>query len=244
VQDTTHAGAARGFHSSHPIYATPGIEFIPHRSGLHTRKEHALPRSGELMIWRLAASWDYLNREEAALWLSREETARMRHHRNPAFARRYAIARVSLRRILGDALDKSPETIALSDDAHGQPVLDESGCPSPLSLRIAFAGIWITLAMSADAFGLETLLPDTARPDADISLASARAACASQLLAQPVDYVEALCAHRVGAMSLMRDDANAIRVIDLPMPGNISAAIATPISTSTLHAFGWLSRSF
>ncbi|WP_322069286.1 4'-phosphopantetheinyl transferase family protein [Paraburkholderia bannensis] len=245
MRDTSHAGATRGFHPSHPIYATPGLQFIPHRAGLHTRKEHALPRSGELMIWRLAASWDHLSREEAALWLSRDELARMRHHRNPSLARRYAIARVALRRILGDALDKAPETIALSDDAHGQPVLHEPDCATPLSLRIAFAGIWITLGMGADAFGLETMMPDTASAGAELKLASARAACASQLLAQPVDYVETLRTQRIGAMSVSQDDdGNAFKVIDLPMPGNISAAIATPLSTSTLHAYGWLNRTF
>lgn len=253
MRDTSRAGAARGFQpSSHPIYETPGIEFIPHRSGLHTRAGNALPERGELMIWRLGASWDYLSREEAALWLSREETARMRLYRNPAFAKRYAIARASLRRLLADALGKLPQSLTLADDAHGQPVLHESGRAAPISLRIAFAGIWITLGMSADAFGLETMLPNAVQANAlpaapasvDNTLASARAACASQLLAQPVDCAETLCTQRIGAMSLLRDDDNAFKVIDLPMPGNISAAVATPLSTSTIHAYGWFNRSF
>ncbi|WP_322044777.1 hypothetical protein [Paraburkholderia sp. J67] len=246
MRDQAHAGAARGFQPAHPIYGTPGIEFIPHRAGLHTRAGNALPRSGELMIWRFGASWDYLSHEEAAIWLSRQEMARLRLYRNPSFAKRYAIARVSLRRILADALGKPPQSLAIADDPHGQPVLHEPDCAMPLSIRIAFAGIWITLGMSADAFGLETLMPGAARVSAERNLASARAACASQLLAQPVDCVETLCTQRIGAMSLLRDDDtdNAFKVIDLPMPGNISAAVATPLGTSTIHAYGWLNRGF
>jgi hypothetical protein len=262
MRSPSHAEAASRFQpSSHPIYETPGIEFIPHRSGLHTRMGDPLPRSGELMIWRLGASWDYLSCEEASLWLSRQETARVRQHRNPSFSRRYAIARASLRHLLAAALGKAPQTLDLADDEHGQPVLREPDLAQPPALCIAFAGIWITIGMSADAFGLETIMPGAARESTaplargpgglgglggqeQADLDCARAACASQLLAQPVDLADPLCTQRIGAVSVHQLEHSLFKVIDLPMPGRISAAVATPLSTSAIHAYGWLSRRF
>ncbi|WP_027796675.1 4'-phosphopantetheinyl transferase family protein [Paraburkholderia acidipaludis] len=207
------------------------------------------------MIWRLGASWDYLSCEEASLWLSREESARMRRHRNPSFSRRYVIARASLRHLLADALGKAPQALDLADDEHGQPVLREPALAQPPALRIAFAGIWITIGISADAFGLETIMPGTGREStaplargprgmAQADLDCARAACASQLLAQPVDLADPLCTQRIGAVSVHQLERSLFKVIDLPMPGRISAAVATPLSTSTIHAYGWLSRRF
>ncbi|MFP6560696.1 4'-phosphopantetheinyl transferase superfamily protein [Paraburkholderia sp. B3] len=253
MRSTPHAGAARRFQpSSHPIYETPGIEFIPHRSGLHTRTGNPLPCSGELMIWRLSASWDYLSCEEASLWLSRQETAHMRQYRNPSFSRRYAIARASLRHLLADVLGKAPQAIELTDNDHGQPMLREPDLAQPLALRVAFAGIWITIGMSADAFGLETIMPGAAcesaaplaRGRVQADLDCARTACASQLLAQPVDLGDRLRTQRIGAVSVHQIERALFKVIDLPMPGRISAAAATPLSTSTIHAYGWLSRRF
>ena len=258
--DGTSSGA-RNRAARQAVPRFPGIEFVPRNLARPVSADVVQPQSGELLLWRFRPEWQAISRGDGYTRLSNAELARVRNHPNPALGKRFAVSRVVLREILSGITDCPPDDVELADDAQGRPRLLRAGQPSPLSIAVAYAGIWILVGVSTSAIGLATHVPTLS--DSRGAALSARTRTVAQPTTKNLADVQSRVRHAslvdaAGKVMLDADDQLLCRsdkdfvvdtpegrhwhILDLPMPGAICAAAALAQPISRIHAFGWIGR--
>lgn len=239
--------------------------FTPHRMTRQYPSWLDVPRAGELHLWRFRSGWLPVATQEGERWLSETERERARLNPNAALRKRFVASRVVLRWIVANLFDASPQDMQFIDGHAERPGVQFASDGHPVSIDIAYGGIWVVIGVASTALGLGVTMPTlgteiasceraratiwpTGAPDrfdkpsryVDESLLSARYSSLSNALKQPSINV---------APHTLRDDAIASfvdlsaagrwHVVDLPMPGKIRAAVSVAQPISKIQAFGW-----
>lgn len=242
----------------HPVYRTPGLSFRPLPiAGMPHVRPH-LPEPGELHLWRFRPQWNAASRQDIPWIVSDGEQNRARRGYSRALSKRYLTGRALLRSILSDMLACPPERLQLKDTPDGQPELVHPVPPRKLSIQVAYAGIWILVGMSATEFGMRAAAPPAydRPPDRTASDGDTRALSGSDIAADAKGLVHRttaailcetpsterlpkLVAQNGTVLIAEESNGNHLHVIDLPMPGHLSAAVATREPVSSILAYGW-----
>jgi hypothetical protein len=230
------------------VHHTPDLRFVPWKFDEIEFRHQRLPTANELTLWRFRAEWGSASRASFPFHISRDEQNRAARSPSSAIAKRYLVSRAVLRNILSVMLDCPPAQIDLDDDAHAQPQLIAPAPRQKLCIRMAYAGIWVLLGMSGQDFGMSVALPDVrpvtldddaiqkrtrdqSRRDSVLSLAGVDAFTSStldfELMGNPA--LQASC------------DASSAHIVEVPMPGQICAAVATHEPLRAIDAVGWRS---
>lgn len=241
--------------STHPVYRTPGLHFLPWRLDDPAFQRNRLPAPGELLLWRLRAEWDAATRGFSPLDIPRKEQHRAIRGLSPALGKRYLVSRVFLRHTLSTMLGCAPAEIELHDHTEGELILRNPVCSQSIEIRVAYAGVWILLAMSRRRLAIGATVPEPAlrQPvpgpfdDARDRLyrESALRLCDMHEAYEPRhdpathDAWPAIVSQNGAALIAETAAGGQIHVVDLPMPGQICAAVATHEPLATIHAFGW-----
>lgn len=233
---------------THPVYRTPGLHFMPRRIDEAAFQRNRLPARGELMLWRLRAEWDATTRPLATLDLPRKEQHRAIRGLSPALGKRYLVSRVFLRHTLSTMLSCEPGKIELHEVTEGELKLLSPACSPAIEIRVAYAGVWILLAISQRRLAIGATVPEPAvrQParhlfdDARDRLYRESASRLGGTLSGPAhDAWPAIVSQNGATLIAETASGGQIHVVDLPMPGQICAAVATHEPLATIHAFGW-----
>ncbi|NIE65696.1 hypothetical protein [Burkholderia sp. Ax-1719] len=237
----------------HSVTHTPDPSFIPWKFDDIELRPQRFPHSTELTLWRFRAEWGSAARTALPFHLSADEQNRAARSPSSAIAKRYLVSRAVLRNILSPMLDCPPEQIDLDDDVHAQPQLIAPVPHQTLHIRMAYAGIWVLLGMSGQHFGLSVALPEmrstqgNAAPD-DAGLALARAQSRQDSVLALTSSLTSSFKSSAGGFDLQRDalphsrcEPSRANIIELPMPGQICAAVATHEPLHAINAVGWRS---
>jgi hypothetical protein len=258
--------APRGSERAHHMMVDPReIEFSPHRM---TRQYPAwidVPRPGELHLWRFRCGWLPVSIQEGESWLSETERERARLNPNSALRKRFVTGRVVLRWIVANLFGSAPHDVQFIDGHAGQPGVQLAPDGSPVTIDIAYGGIWIVIGVASAALGVgvampapgqEHALPESPRASispggeadraderlhgADESVQSARYSSLSSALKRPPADVEPQALRGNAAASFVDLPAEGRwHVVDVPMPGKIRAAVSVAQPVSRIQAFGW-----
>lgn len=241
----------------HSVTHTPDPRFIPWKFDEIELRHQRFPHSTELTLWRFRAEWGSAARTSLPFHISPDEQNRAARSPSSAIAKRYLVSRAVLRNLLSPMLGCPPAQIDLDDDADAQPQLIAPVPHQKLYIRMAYAGIWVLLGMSGQNFGMSVALPDlrpvtsngrstrnNAAPDNDDIINDGLITAREQ---SRQDSVLALTAS-TGGFDLPRDAMlrsncaiSRANIIELPMPGQICAAIATHEPLHAINAVGWRS---
>ena len=108
-----------------------------------------LPSAGAVHIWYLDAHTAPSSVDALTALLCDDERARMRRFHFEEHARRYAVRRGVLRRLLGDYLDIAPSDVKLSEGAQGKPTLAEEMNSAALRFNLSHSGDRVVYAFAA-----------------------------------------------------------------------------------------------
>ncbi|WP_156967219.1 4'-phosphopantetheinyl transferase family protein [Paraburkholderia ferrariae] len=251
----------------HPIYSTPALEFValPHHASAPFRT--TLPAPGELYLWRYHAEWQAISHDDPRSCISRAEYQWAKHYPNSALAKRYLIGCAALRFALAPMLACAPEQLEFGSAREGRLALLHPEAGSAIQIHIAFASVWVLIAVSNAAMGIGSATPGrrmTApnagaptlphrRAIADQSDSSAamehstethwqaRYASLSDLAGRTLSDADVAFFRQNGASSTLdANDGQRYHVLDLPMPGRLCSAIALAEPVWTVYASGWL----
>jgi len=109
-------------------------------------------RSDEVHVWAARMDSSHVAPDYYPLELSSDERARAAQFRLDAPRRRFVLARVTLRRLLGTYLNVPPETVVIHIDPNGKPRLGDSHAKADLQFNLAHSG---DLALFAIAIGCD-----------------------------------------------------------------------------------------
>ncbi|MGH8778247.1 4'-phosphopantetheinyl transferase family protein [Paraburkholderia sp.] len=251
----------------HAIYRVPDLAFLPQRLVWQRPDGVAPPIAGELLLWRFRPEWQAISKDTAYTRLSKAELARVKNHPNRALGKRFAVGRAMLRGVLSEMLDCAPADVALSDDAHGQPVFIDAH-RERIRMQVAYAGVWIVIGLATTPLGFGTRLPSPAHDEADgVDGPLAAAPLARTPLAQSIELrsrvryasllaatgeplvdadTHALCQDTAACFVETGDASDAEgstrwHILDVPMPGTIHTAVAVAQPVTRIQAFGWAS---
>ncbi|MFM0302255.1 hypothetical protein PQQ99_19240 [Paraburkholderia sediminicola] len=251
--------------SSHAMFDPCEITFAPHRMTRRYPSGIDVPRPGELHLWRFRCGWLPVSIQEGERWLSETERERARLNPNSALRKRFVAARVVLRWIVANLLDLAPHEVKFIDDHAEQPGVQLPPDSYPVTIDIAYGGIWVVIGIASGALGLgvtmptpgnKTTVPNEARasiwptgvpdrqPDrfryADASLQSARYSSLSNALKRPsIDVAPQALRDNAVATFVDLPAAGRWHVVDVPMPGKIRAAVSIAHPVRSIQAFGW-----
>ncbi|WP_321943650.1 4'-phosphopantetheinyl transferase family protein [Paraburkholderia tropica] len=250
---------------THPIFRTAGLDFVPHRADQDSPAARTIPALGHLALWRFRADWHSVSRDEANSWLSGSERKRARHYPNSALAKRHLVGRAMLRCILSRMLRCRPDAIMLTDGTDGQPHLRCPDLRRTVCIHVAYAGVWIVIGLSATDLGIDAVMPvpsgpameksvskqlrtktTTTPPDhlfPDVIDAPQQARCVSLSRLASIGGLgpEPVVATEYDAAQVIHTSiGQRYHILDLPMPGKITAAVALPQIVTRVDAFGWL----
>jgi len=246
----------------HPVYRTPGLSFRPLPFTGPTDACGRVPEPGELHLWRYRPQWNAASRQDNAWIVSDSEQSRARRGYSPALRKRYLTGRALLRSILSSMLTCPPERLQIKDSPDGQPELVHPVPPRKLTIQVAYAGIWILIGMGATEFDMHAAapladdLPPDWRPPGQSGEGGGVARSGHEVAAGAQGFVHrttaaAICDRpatdplpepgaRSGAVLTTEEPGGGdLQVIDLPMPGRLSAAVATREPVSSILAYGW-----
>lgn len=232
------------------VHHTPDLRFIPWKFDDTEFRHQCLPTPNELTLWRFRAEWGSATRASFPFHISRDEQNRAARSPSSAIAKRYLVSRAVLRNILSVMLDCPPAQIALDDDADAQPQLIAPAPHRKLCIRMAYAGIWVLLGMSGQDFGMSAALPDVRPTDSDNESMQNRTREQSRrdsmmsLTGADAFTSSAIDFELMGNTALLAEagyDASHAHIVEVPMPGQICAAIATHEPLRAIDAVGWRS---
>ena len=241
------------------------IRFSPHRMTRHYPSWVEVPRPGELHLWRFRSGWLPVSIQEGDQWLSEAERERARLNPNSALRKRFVGGRVVLRWIVANLFNTTPHEVQLIDAPADQTSVQLTADGHPVTIDIAYGGIWIVIAMASSALGLGVTMPapggenviaevrrtsiwPAAAADshedrfryAEQSVQAARFSSLSNALKRPSIEVspQALCDNAV-ATFVDLPSAGRWHIVDVPMPGKIRAAVSVAQPVTRIQAFGW-----
>jgi len=114
----------------------------------------------EVRLWRVDLDTGVEDEAELIGTLSADELARAERLARPEARRRFVVARGMLRRLLGEALGESPESISIAEDVLGKPRL--AGGERRLGFNVSHCGDLALICISAGGevgVDLEALRP-------------------------------------------------------------------------------------
>lgn len=210
--------------------ATATVAVHPYRlSQLDDRKD-TLPGAGELMLIRFQGGWRGAGSQECSNWLSARDRQLARLQLNAALRKRFVLSRAVLRWVLSLLCSCAPADVAIDEGQDGRlffDISDNEAMVRRYAIDIDFAGIWgvIAIAQASNAFGLGLHAPPPAAGNDPLACATkARMAARSRSVA-----------HAQGSERVPQH----WHVLDLPMPGTLSAALASSRPIVHIDAFGW-----
>ncbi|HEY4296172.1 MAG TPA: hypothetical protein VGM85_06840 [Paraburkholderia sp.] len=224
-----------------------------------------MPRPGELHLWRFRCGWLPVSIQEGESWLSDTERERARLNPNSALRKRFVAGRVVLRWIVANLFNLAPHQVQFVDGPADQPGVQLTHDGYPVTVDIAYGGIWIVIGVASATLGLgvamptpggESVLPEGARASiwpsgdpalheprihvADESVRSARySSLSSALKRPPIDVEPQALREHAAATFVELPAAGRWHVVDVPMPGKIRAAVSVAQPVSRIQAFGW-----
>jgi hypothetical protein len=241
------------------------IRFSPHRMTRQYPSWVEVPRPGELHLWRFRSGWLPVSIQEGDQWLSEAERERARLNPNSALRKRFVGARVVLRWIVANLFNTTPHEVQFIDGPADQASVQLTADGHPVTIDIAYGGIWIVIAIASSALGLgvtmpapggENVIPEVRRTSiwpsaetdshedrfryAEESVQAARFSSLSNALKRPSIEVspQALSDNAV-ATFVDLPSAGRWHIVDVPMPGKIRAAVSVAQPVKRIQAFGW-----
>ncbi|SDR21965.1 hypothetical protein SAMN05443245_3652 [Paraburkholderia fungorum] len=241
------------------------IRFSPHRMTRQYPSWVEAPRPGELHLWRFRSGWLPVSIQEGDQWLSEAERERARLNPNSALRKRFVGGRVVLRWIVANLFNTTPHEVQFIDGPADGTSVQLTADGHPVTIDIAYGGIWIVIAIASSALGLgvtmpapggENVIPEvrrtsiwpSAEPDchedrfryAEESVQAARFNSLSNALKRPSIEVSPQ-ALRDNAVATFVDLPSTGRwhIVDVPMPGKIRAAVSVAQPVTRIQAFGW-----
>ncbi|WP_321870058.1 4'-phosphopantetheinyl transferase family protein [Paraburkholderia tropica] len=145
--------------------------FTPHRLTRSFPAPLVMPGAGVLHVWRFRASWLPVAIHESEHWLSDAERNRARLHPNAAQRHRYVASRIMLRWIGANLCGLAPRDVSIVDEYGEQRGARLKVGDEHLNVDIAFAGIWVLIAIGQATLGLGVAMP---RPGGDTQQAASQ----------------------------------------------------------------------
>ncbi|WP_156438458.1 MULTISPECIES: hypothetical protein [Burkholderia] len=239
--------------------------FYPQRLTRQYPAELRPPHAGELHLWRFRYGWLPVTVQKGESWLSESERERARLGPNAALLKRFIAGRVVLRWIASNLLDMDPRDVQLVDGQATHPGIRFLTDSEPLCADIAYGGIWIVIGVASTALGIgitmpipgvTAVLPEGARSSVwtmtmpDHVTEARRHAGHSQQQARlhsllgaskdlPADVAQCSLSSVASARFVTVEATQRWHVIDVPMPGEIRAAVSVAQSVTEIRAFGW-----
>ena len=217
--------------------------FLSHPLTRHYPRSLAAPRAGELHLWRFRCEWLPVPVQEGDSWLSKTERERARLHPNAALRKRFIVARVVARWIVGNLFDCEPRSIDLLDDGEEKLRARHPHDGRGIVIDIAYGGIWIVVGIASTALGLSVIAPSPGNAIGELPEASRRhvrySSLCNALRHAPVELDADLLLSDATAHAFDLAEHGRWHVLDLPMPGKIRAAVALAQPVTQVHTFGW-----
>lgn len=248
--------------SSDMIPDASAFIFLPHRLPRQYPSELQPPHAGELHLWRFRYGWLPVTVQKGESWLSESERERARLGPNAALLKRFIAGRVVLRWIASHLLLTDPRDVKIVDEQAPQAGIRLVTNSGPLCADIAYGGIWIVIGIASNALGIGVTMPTpgiTAAPSkltrssvwalsipkrikeaplhADHDQQQARLHSLSKVskYSPPQDALIGA----TGASFVTVEETQRWHVIDVPMPGEIRAAVSISQPIREIRAFGW-----
>lgn len=239
--------------------------FVPQRLPRQFPSELRPPVDGELHLWRFRYGWLPVTVQKGESWLSKSERERARLGPNAALLKRFIASRVVLRWIASHLMDADPRDVPIVDGQAAQAGIRLLTHSDPLFADIAYGGIWIVIGIASNALGIgvkmpapgvTTELPEIARSSvwtlstpkrvkerprhADPAQQHARLHSLSGVAKfLPSDIASDALTGVLGARFVAIGATPRWHVIDVPMPGEIRAAVSISHPVKEIRAFGW-----
>ena len=237
------APPAQPVRTAHAIVSAALPQFVSHPLTRHYPRSVAVPRAGELHLWRFRCEWLPVPVQEGDAWLSKGERERARLHPNSALRKRFVSARVVTRWIVANLFDCEPRAVNLQDDGNEKLRARHPHDGRAITIDIAYAGIWIVIGVASATLGLNVVVPSPgAALDATPEGSRRRArygSLSNALRYAPVDVDLDLLSSDAAVCALDLAEHGRWHVLDLPMSGKIRAAVALAQPVTQVHAFGW-----
>ncbi|HYS64097.1 MAG TPA: hypothetical protein VEN30_09835 [Paraburkholderia sp.] len=228
---------------AHAIATAAAPEFLSHPLTRHHPRSVASPRAGELHLWRFRCEWLPVPVQEGDTWLSKTERERARLHPNAALRKRFISARVVVRWIVANLFDCEPRSVDLRDDGNEKLRARHPHDGRGITIDIAYGGIWIVIGIASAALGLSVVVPSPSTAVGETPEASRRHARYSSLCNAlryaPVDIDVDLLLSDATTRAFDLAEHGCWHVLDLPMAGQIRAAVALAQPVTRVHTFGW-----
>jgi hypothetical protein len=229
------------------IVAAEEPALTAHPLSRHHPRSVTVPRVGELHLWRFRCEWLPVPVQEGDTWLPRSERERARLHPNAALRKRFISARVVVRWIVGHLFDCKPRDVDLHDDGNDKLRARDPRDGRTISIDIAYAGIWIVIAMAPTALGLSVVMPSLMAspalafdgPHDDARQQARDDALRSALRHARVDIDSAWLSCEPASFALDLAGHGWWHMLDLPMGGKIRAAIVVGQPVTAVSLFGW-----
>jgi len=227
------------------VAARPSIApaFAPCPLSRHFPRHAVIPSAGELLLWRFRCEWLPVSVQEGDSWLSKSERERARMHPNAALRKRFISARVVARWIVAHLFECKPRDVELHDDGDDKLRAHHPRDGRGIVVDIVYGGIWIVIGLAKTALGLSVVVP-APRPALDASPAGlhrlARYASLRSALRDTSIAVEPnLLSGETASVALDLAHHGEWHVHDLPMGGQVRAAVAVAQPVTKAWLIGW-----
>lgn len=235
--------AAHAVRTAHAIVSAAAPQFVSRPLTRHYPRSVAVPRAGELHLWRFRCEWLPVPVQEGDVWLSKGERERARLHPNSALRKRFVSARVVTRWLVANLFDCEPRAVDLQDDGNEKLRARHPHDGRSITIDIAYAGIWIVIGIASATLGLSVVVPSPGAaldetPEDSRQRARYGSLC-NALRYAPVDVDLDLLSSDGVAYAFDLAEHGRWHVLDLPMSGKIRAAVALAQPVTQVHAFGW-----
>ncbi|MCC8392677.1 hypothetical protein LJ656_08765 [Paraburkholderia sp. MMS20-SJTR3] len=224
------------------IRAAPPFTPVPlsRRFPRHT----AMPRAGELQLWRFRCEWLPVPVPQGDTWLSKSERERARLHPNAALRKRFVSARVVVRWIVGNLFECEPREVRLFDDGGDKLRAHHPRDGRGIAIDIVYGGIWIVVGIATSALGLSVVMPTPGIAPGETPQRLRRRArhdsLRSALRDAPVEFDHTVLAFDGPAcFTLDLAQYGEWHMLDLPMNGQLRAAVAVAQPLSEVSLIGW-----
>jgi hypothetical protein len=253
-------GDANAAHATHAVHPTPLLRtaahtaiaadqpaFIPSALSRHFPRHAVVPRAGELHLWRFRREWLPVPVQEGDKWLSRSERERARLHPNVALRKRFVSARVVVRWIVGHLFGCEPRDVDLRDDGGDKLRARDPRDGRSIAIDISYGGIWIVIGIAATPLGLSVVVPMPGFAFDEPYDGSRRRArhdsLRSALRDAPVAIDQRLLSAETPSVALDLAEHGEWHLLDLPMGGEVRAAVALARPVTNVWMIGWPKRA-
>lgn len=248
-----------------PMIDANAFVFSPQRLTRQHPSGLLRPQAGELYLWRFRYGWLPVTVQKGESWLSHSERERAKLGPNASLRKRFTAGRVVSRWIASNLLGTDPRDVQLVDGQATHTATRLSMDVAPLYVDIAYGGIWIVIGIASATLGIGitmptpsaiTGLPEGARSSvwplttpgrvremiqhADRSQQQARLnSLPIKTQRLPEDFSPCTLSGMATARFVTVEAARHWHVVDVPMPGEIRAAVSLGQPIRKIQAFGW-----